>query len=76
MSPAAAPAQVKLAKDIIERNQKGMALERVPSALPIPLESVTTDADRLRAELQWALALRDGEQQQQGDDERSDDDAT
>ena len=66
--------QVKLARDIIERNQKGLALQRIPSALPMAAESLASDSERLKAELQWALALRDEAQQQQGDDE-SDDDA-
>ncbi|KAL4458181.1 hypothetical protein ABPG75_013046 [Micractinium tetrahymenae] len=42
--------QVKLANEIIERNQGGLALHRVPAALPV-LPSGPSDADRLAADL-------------------------
>ncbi len=48
--------QVKLAKEIIERNQGGLALHRVPAALPVLLPSGPSDADRLAADLAAAAA--------------------
>lgn len=47
--------QVKLAKEIIERNQGGLALHRVPAALPV-LHSGPSDVDRLAADLAAAAA--------------------
>lgn len=41
--------QVKLAKEIIDRNQTGLALHRIPAALPVV--QAPSDADRLAADL-------------------------
>lgn len=42
--------QVKLAKEIIERNQGGLVLHRLPAALPV-LPTAPSDVDRLAADL-------------------------
>ena len=58
--------QVKLAKEIIDRNQGGLALHRVPVALPVAAEQPTaSDAERLRGDLAAAAAARAGGQAQQ-----------
>ncbi len=64
--------QVKLAKEIIDRNQGGLALHRVPVALPVAAQEqaqASDDAERLRADLAAAAAARaagSAQQQQQG----------
>ena len=71
--PTPPPGQVKLAKEIIDRNQGGLALHRIPAALPVSL-AAPSDADRLAADLAAAAAAaaassaageEEGKQQQQ-----------
>lgn len=61
--------QVKLAKEIIDRNQGGLALHRVPVALPVvAAEQAASDRERLQEDLAAAAAARaagQAEQQQQ-----------
>ena len=51
--------QVKLAKEIIDRNQGGLALHRIPAALPVArvaTASTSDDAQRLRSDMAAAAA--------------------
>lgn len=54
------PPQVKLAKEIIDRNQGGLALHRIPAALPVAMAAPSDDADRLAADLAAVAAAAAG----------------
>ena len=43
--------QVRLAREIIDRNQGGLVLHRVPAVLPVAVAAKPSDVDRARADL-------------------------